>query len=119
MKRALLLLGLLLAAASDAHDGEAHRDTQPPLPAAALAVRPHRLDDGALYLPKAAQHLLGIRTQAWSSAGEGATLSLLAEAQPQPDAAVVVAAPEPGRIEPAAAWPMPGQGVRTGELLAW
>ncbi len=48
------------------------------------------------------------------------TQTLLAEVQSQPGAAVVVTAPEPGRLEAAdAAWPLPGQEVRAGEVLAW
>lgn len=122
--QARYLFGLALccaAAVCSAHEGEEHHDAQPaaPLPAAALAERPHRLPDGALYVPKAAQHLLGIRTRPWSG-DAGAEVTLWAEVQPQPAAAVTIAAPGPGQLEAAdRPWPLPGQTVRAGELLAW
>jgi membrane fusion protein, heavy metal efflux system len=116
-----LWLALCCAAVCSAHEGEAHHDAQPasPLPAAALAERPHRLPDGSLYVPKAAQHLLGIRTQPWSGEA-GGELTLWAEVQPQPAAAVTIAAPGPGQLEAAdRPWPLPGETVRAGEVLAW
>lgn len=116
-------LGLLVAAGSGAHEGEVHRDetaVATPLSAAALAERPRRLPDGELYLPKAAQRLLGIRTQVWSTTAASVPVSLTAEVQAQPAAAVTITAPEPGRLEPAgAAWPLPGRQVRAGDVLAW
>ena len=55
MNQRLLLLGLgmLVAAACSAHEGEVHRDEQAsvPLSAAALAERPRRLPNGELFLP--------------------------------------------------------------------
>jgi len=128
MKRTLLWgLGLLVAAASQAHEGEVHRDdaaSAAPLSAAALAQRPRRLPDGELYLPKAAQHLLGIRTQMWSASPPTAPVSLLAEVQAQPASAATISAPGPGQLEPpgdsaAEAWPLPGQAVHAGQVLAW
>jgi hypothetical protein len=116
-------LGLLVVASSAAHEGEVHRDeaaVAAPLSAAALAERPHRLPDGELYLPKAAQRLLGIRTQVWSTTAASVPVWLTAEVQAQPAAAVTITAPEPGRLESAgAAWPLPGRLVRAGEVLAW
>jgi hypothetical protein len=120
MKRLLALFGgVLLAATSAAHEGEAHHDEAPPPSAAALAARPHRLEDGSLFLPKAAQHLLGIRTRSVSGATGAVTLTLLAEVQAQPAAAVTVTAPEPGLLQAERAWPLPGQPVRAGAVLAW
>ncbi|MDB5976123.1 MAG: HlyD family secretion protein [Nevskia sp.] len=120
-----LTFGMLLAANSAAHEGEVHRDeaaSTAPLSAAALAERPRRLPDGELYLPKAAQHLLGIRTQPWFVAAT-VPLSLVAEVQAQPAAAVTITAPEPGRLEPAGeggrSWPLPGRTVHAGDVLAW
>jgi len=118
----LLGLGMLVAAACSAHEGEVHRDEQAavPLSAAALAERPRRLPDGELFLPKPAQRLLGIRTIAWSDAAATESLSLLAEVQAQPAAAVTLTAPEPGQLEAAqSAWPLPGQSLHAGQLLAW
>ncbi len=116
-------LGLLVAASSAAHEGEAHRDeaaVAAPLSAAALAERPRRLPDGELYLSKAAQRLLGIRTQVWSTTAATVPVSLTAEVQAQPAAAVTITAPEPGRLESAgAAWPLPGRLVHAGDVLAW
>lgn len=119
-----MTLGLLVAASSTAHEGEVHRDeaaSVAPLSAAALAERPRRLPDGELYLPKAAQHLLGIRTQPWSAAVT-VPMSLVAEVQAQPAAAVTITAPEPGRLESGEdgrGWPLPGRTVHAGDVLAW
>jgi hypothetical protein len=120
MKRGLAaLLGLLLSLDGQAHEGESHHaEPVPPLSAAALAARPRRLDDGSLLLPKAAQQLLGIRTELWQGAGS-TTQTLLAEAQAQPAAAALIAAAEPGLLEPEGRWPTPGQSVHAGQILAW
>jgi hypothetical protein len=117
---ALLILGLMAAASCLAHEGEMHReDGAAPLSGAALAERPRRLPGGELFLPKAAQQLLGIRTMVWPGAATR-TLSLLAEVQAQPATAASLAAPEPGRLEPAeGAWPLPGQSLHAGQVLAW
>ena len=126
MRRTVLLLGLgvgLLAAATcAAHEGEVHRDegSALPLSAAALAERPRRLPDGELFLPKPAQRLLGIRTVAWSADVADQPLSLVAEVQAQPAEALTLTAPEPGRLEPGdAAWPLQGQSLHAGQVLAW
>jgi len=124
---AALALGVLIAGSCQAHEGMVDRDesvdTMPPS-ATALADRPRRLASGELNLPKAAQRLLGIRTEIWSATTAPAPISLLAEVQAQPAAAVTIAAPEPGQLENAnehigGAWPLPGQTVRAGDVLAW
>jgi len=120
VRRAAIALALLLSGLNAAaHEGETHRAAAPPpLPAAALAAQPHRLADGSLFVPKAAQHLLEIRTEPWRGAAPSAQ-TLVAEVQAQPAAAVLVAAPEPGLLEAAGSWPVAGQQVRAGEVLAW
>lgn len=119
MKRSAMALAvLLLGLDASAHEGEAHHAEPPPLSAAALAAQPHRLADGSLFVPKAAQHLLEIRTAIWSGTGVS-TRSLVAEVQAQPATAALLTAPEPGLLESPGTWPVPGQPVRAGEVLAW
>jgi cobalt-zinc-cadmium efflux system membrane fusion protein len=121
----LRTLGLSLSLAALpclAHEGEVHHEEPaPPLSALDLAERPHLLADGSLYLPKQAQHLLDIRTQTWTGTSGLRRVALTAEVQAQPAAAVAFTAAEPGHLEAAesAAWPLPGQTVRAGQLLAW
>jgi len=119
-RRLLLAIGVSYAAACAAHEGEEHRAAPVSLPPAVLAQQPHRLLDGSLYVSKDVQHLLGIRTRLRDAAAPAREVVLWAEVQAQPAAALTIAAPGPGRLEPAdRPWPLPGQSVRAGEVVAW
>lgn len=125
--KTLFIMALLVAATCQAHEGMVDRDEAPAAaPSSALAPsdRPRCLPGGELYLPKAAQRALGIRTAPWSGTAADEPVSILATVQPQPAAVVAIAAPEPGRLEAASgiaggAWPLPGRTVHAGEILAW
>lgn len=118
MSRTLTLLasGLLpLAAGAAAHDGESHTNESGTSVSAAW-TGPAWTPDGRLYVPKSLQRLLGIRT---STVGAGSTIVRLpAKVVPRPDSAGLMQALEPGRIEPAGAWPVPGQQVERNQVLA-
>lgn len=120
--RALLLgLGLLTASALGAHDGVDHGDeATPSAPVPGALARPQWQADGELQVSKPLQHLLGIRTRLWTGEPVAESRRWLAEVEAQPLAAVTLAAPEAGRLEAAeGGWPLPGQRVAAGQVLAW
>jgi RND family efflux transporter MFP subunit len=81
---------------------------------------PQRQSDGSLFVPKAVQHQLGIRTQLATLEPLAATVELNGRVIADPNASGRVQASQPGRIEPAAGGlPTLGQKVAKGQLLAW
>jgi hypothetical protein len=81
---------------------------------------PQRQSDGSLFVPKAVQHQLGIRTQLATLGPLAATVELNGRVIADPNASGRVQASQPGRIEPAAGGlPTLGQKVAKGQLLAW
>lgn len=118
-------LAAAVIATAAAHDGEIHRDPDAGAPvadAAAALQRPVWLADGSLYVGRELQQRLKLRSQPWSPAAQTLPVQhLAAEVQPQPDAALAVVAIERGRLDApeGGGWPLPGQQVRAGQLLAW
>jgi cobalt-zinc-cadmium efflux system membrane fusion protein len=119
------MLTAAVIATAAAHDGEIHRDPDAGAPAADAAAalqRPVWLADGSLYVGRELQQRLKLRSQPWSPAAQVLPVQhLAAEVQPQPDAALAVVAIERGRLDApeGGGWPLPGQQVRAGQLLAW
>ena len=116
------LLGVATAASSLAHEGDAGGDPSAALALAAAGApdRPHRLADGSLWVPKPMQRLLGLRTEVAGRQAHPVALELTGEIGPQPAAAVALTAPQAGRVEPGdAGWPVIGQTVAAGAVLAW
>ncbi|WP_028081936.1 efflux RND transporter periplasmic adaptor subunit [Solimonas soli] len=88
----------------------AHGDDAP----APSASRP-----AALSLAKPLQRALAITTVRATPLDEGAPLQAVAEVLPRPEAGWRLQAPEAGRLQAAAeAWPVAGQNVAAGQLLA-
>ncbi len=117
-----LSAALLLATLASAHDGELHRDPADPVSAVPTTPidRPQRLADGSLRISKPMQRLLKLRTARWSPATLAGVETLVAEVRPQPEFALELVAPERGRLEaPDGGWPLPGQPVKAGAVLAW
>ncbi len=129
MRRELSMAALLLAAATaapaaHAHDGEDHgatvRTAVPQPAAAAPESAPRRLADGSLFVPKAAQHRLGIRHRAARIESLAASLEFNGRVIADPNASGRVQAAQAGRIEAGArGLPRLGQKVARGEVLAW
>jgi hypothetical protein len=99
---ALLLPGLALAEAPTVTD------------------MPRRLPDGSVFVPKATQRLLGIRTLP-AEPGEAAPMvRLVGRVVPDPNATGRVQPSQAGRIEPGeAGLPVLGQRVEAGQVMAW
>lgn len=114
----VLVLHLAVAAASSpaaAHDGVVHAD---PAAAVIAADRPRRQADGSLFVSKSLQRTLGLRTRI-ATADATRSIVVPAEVVADPLARGDLRAPQAGRLEADAHWPLPGQRVAAGEVLAW
>ncbi|AZP12482.1 efflux RND transporter periplasmic adaptor subunit [Undibacterium parvum] len=81
---------------------------------------PQRLTDGSLFIPKALQHQLGLRTQVVSLATLAASIELNGKVIADPDSGGRVQATFSGSIMPTAkGMPVLGRKVVKGELLAY
>ncbi len=94
---------------------------QPAAPGSmATAEAPRRLDDGAIFLPKASQRLLTIRTQVTATGEASASVRMIGTLVPDPNASGRVQSSQPGRLEPAeGGFPILGQRVERGQVLAY
>ena len=106
------MLGLAPAWAGEGHDHGSG-------PAPVSANGPQRLPDGSVFLPKAAQRQLGLRTRVSVAAELPRTVELSGRVAMDPNAGGLVQALVAGRIEPGPrGLPSIGQTVRKGEVLA-
>lgn len=111
-----LLCLLLLSSNAQAGEGHSHGDEAP----AANSNGPQRLADGSLFVPKAAQHQLSVRTLPLRAAELAQTLSLNGTVIMDPGAGGKVQALLGGRIETGPqGLPSLGQRVKQGEVLAF
>lgn len=104
---------------ADAHEGHDHaaEESAAPLP---MGSRPQRLPNGAVFMPKASQYQLTIRTQMAELANWPRSLELSGHVQADPSASAQVQAAQTGRIEPGPrGLPHVGMKVKRGEVLAW
>ena len=104
-----------------AHGGEDHsHEAAPAQVAVADPGKPRRLADGGLFVPKAAQRQLGLRTQPVAMADLAATLAFNGRVIADPNAGGRVQATQGGRVEPGPrGLPTLGQKVIKGQVLAW
>lgn len=123
---ALLAAAVFAAPLAAAHGGEDHGADEAPSPPAATALAPaagaapRRQSDGSVFVPKAVQYQLGVRTQLAKLEPLAATVQLNGRVIADPNASGRVQASQPGRIEAiAGGLPMLGQQVAKGQLLAW
>jgi hypothetical protein len=111
---------LMQPVAAFAHGGEDH--SHGPEPAAVPATQggaPKRLPDGGLFVPKAVQHRLGLRTLPASLADLAESREFNGRVIADPAASGRVQASQAGRVETAGkSFPLLGQAVARGQVLA-
>ena len=129
-------LGFILALATPAlalaHGDEDHSQDQSKVaapagksaasvPAGAASLEaPARLPDGSLFVPKPVQRQLGVRTQPVTVGAVGASVELNGQVIVEPGSGGRIQATQPGIVVPAGkAFPVLGQKVRKGEVVAW
>lgn len=85
-----------------------------------VADPPRRMPDGALFVPKPSQRLLGIRTEVTRTASAEVALHLVGTVVPDPNASGHVQPSQTGRLEPGdAGLPALGQWVERGQVLGY
>ncbi len=126
MKRRIRTITLAAALAFASHGAFAHGDedhSQDAKQASALlpaSGAPQRLADGSLFVPKAVQRQLGIRTRPVRLGALAATIELNGKVIADPDAGGRVQAAFAGSVMPGPkGMPVPGRKVAKGEVLAW
>lgn len=123
---AIILVVLLAGGAAFAHGGEDHGAAPAPVAVAVpgsgsfLAETPRRLADGSLFVPKASQRLLTVRTVLTRTEEAAQTVSIIGRVIPDPNSSGSVQASQSGRIEPGdQGLPFLGQRVTAGQVLAY
>jgi len=97
--------------------GTAPTLAQPPL---VVRDQAQRLPDGTVFVPKASQRILAIRTEVASPASHGRTVELPGRIIPDPNASGYVQAAVSGRLSaPPGGFPRLGTQVRAGQVLAY
>ena len=121
MRRALLaLLAVLLAAAMVPDQGRAQPASLPSVPSTMATDQPQRMADGTLFVPKATQHLLSVRTILTAETQAPRTVELVGTVIPDPNRFGRVQPARPGRIEaPEGGLAYVGKQVEKGELLGY
>ncbi|MBB3178005.1 biotin carboxyl carrier protein [Variovorax sp. Sphag1AA] len=118
MRKLIVALALSVAStgwAADEH-GHDHGDSSP----VANANSPTRQPDGSVFLPKAAQRQLSVRTAVVHQGELARTVELAGKVVMDPNAGGKVQATASGRLEAGpAGLPSVGQAVRKGEVLAY
>lgn len=113
---AVCILGLGATTALDAQAGPGHGDEATP---AGGGNAPKRLADGDVFLPKASQRQLGVRTIVAAEASLPTTVELTGRVVLDSNAGGKVQPTQAGRIEAGPrGLPQLGQAVRKGEVLA-
>ena len=113
----------LLPQTAFAHGGEEHSHAGDE-PAAAVALptaqdKPTRLTDGSLFMPKSAQHLLGIRTALGKPQAVAQSFTLNGVVVTDPNASAVIQPTMGGRLlAPEGGFPALGSRVKQGQTLA-
>lgn len=105
-----------------AHEGHDHEEEA--MPAATSAApptsgdRPMRLPDGSVFVPKATQRIIAIRTQIATEGPSPVSVRLAGEIVGDPRASAQLQTLQGGRIVSSAAqWPTLGARVRRGQVL--
>lgn len=90
------------------------------MPGGAVDSGPRRLLDGSLFVPKASQRLLNVRTVVSRTSEVARTVRMVGQVIADPGTSGEIHATIRGRLEPyRGAWPKVGQKVEVGDVLAW
>ncbi|WP_246088512.1 efflux RND transporter periplasmic adaptor subunit [Phreatobacter stygius] len=117
----VLGIGLALASAGDPAraDGDAHAHAHAAAPAIERDVA-IRLPDGAVFVPKTTQRILGVRTLLVEQADHGRSVELPARVIPDPNSSGNVQAAVAGRLSaPPGGFPRLGTRVQAGDVLGF
>ncbi len=119
-----LLAGVLGLAAvaggapAAAHEGHDHAAEAAPLALVDGGTRPVRLPDGSVFVPKATQRILELRTEIVTAGPTPVSLRLAGEIAGDPRASAAVQTLQGGRVAgDGSRWPVLGARVRRGEVL--
>jgi hypothetical protein len=113
----LALLGCAPLAPEKGHAQQAHL---PAVPSTMATDQPQRMADGTLFVPKATQHLLSVRTVVTAETQAPRTVELVGTVIPDPNRYGRVQSARPGRIEaPEAGLAYVGKQVQKDELLGY
>ncbi|MSP49523.1 MAG: HlyD family efflux transporter periplasmic adaptor subunit [Alphaproteobacteria bacterium] len=100
--------------------GPGEDPTQTSAPSANAGNGPRRQLDGTVFMPKASQRLLNLRTVVTKTSEAARTMRIAGHVIADPGTSGQVHSSIKGRIVPAGAtWPRIGQQVAAGEVLAW
>lgn len=116
---ALLLLAVLAVPAQRvvAHEGHDHGA---PAAEPVAGNNPRRLPDGSLFVPKATQRLLAVRTMVLATGQVAPMASLTGRVIADPNRSGRVRAPQSGRLmPPEGGFPLPGMRVKAGEVMGY
>jgi cobalt-zinc-cadmium efflux system membrane fusion protein len=115
----LLAAVVLLAPPVRAHEGEDHGAASGPAQAGGSDLA-QRLPDGSLFVPKATQRILAIRTAMTANGRFQRTIELPGRIIPDPNASGLVQAATGGRLAPPpGGFPRLGTRVAAGDVLAY
>ncbi len=106
---------LMPAPRSEAHGGEDHGDENKAAKPAHRGDRPQRLANGDLFVPKATQRLIGLRTEPVQFADHLQVFDWPASVVSDPESSQSVHAPQHAHVH--GKLPRPGQLVKKGERL--
>lgn len=102
-----------------AHGGEDHGDEPPAAIATVTGEAPRRLPDGSVFMPKATQRLLDVRTVLVKEAAQQPSQTFIGRVIANPNRSGLVQSSTGGRITPTSTGlPKLGQTVKAGEILA-
>lgn len=116
----LIAMAILLAGRSVfAHEGHDHGDQASQAALAGAGKTPHRLLDGTLFVPKATQRLLNVKTAITQISGVQQTIRVVGQVVPDPGTSGQIHASIRGRLEPVdGRWPRVGDKVEAAQVLA-
>jgi hypothetical protein len=116
---AALLVGIVLFLPSPGQAEVTAANAAIPAPAAATRDVAQRFPDGAIFVPKGTQRVLGIRTLITETALHGRRIELPGRIIPDPNASGYVQASLEGRlVAPPGGFPQLGSMVKAGQIVA-